>query len=200
MRCAPGGAFNCTSAAPGNGFEHGGDFRRLRVQHIQVVAENIHDHLRGLAGNGFADAIAEKGQHLGLHAGKRCECLANIRLHRLLLVRGRRLQFDVKLGHVRAEGILARFRAADLLLDGGDMRILQDLRGDLLSEPHHFRQRSAGHHLGLRHKMPLAKFRQQFAAEERQHRHRPREEQHGDGHGEARVLADDAQARGREGA
>ncbi len=48
---------------------------------IQVIAKNIHHHLGSFAGDGFADAVAEKSQDLALDAGKVFEQIAEEGLH-----------------------------------------------------------------------------------------------------------------------
>ena len=54
----------------GNRGEDTRHLARLGVEHVQVVAENIDHHRRGLAGDRFADAVAEEGQHRRLETGE----------------------------------------------------------------------------------------------------------------------------------
>ncbi len=159
----------------GNFVQCGGYFIRLFVEHIKVVAENVHDDLRGFAGNRFADAVAEERHHLRLDAGKLRQHVADFILHFFLVLARRRFQFDMHLAAMRAPGVLAAFRAANLLLDAFDFGNFQQLRRNLRANPFHFRQRSSRCHRDADDKMSLAEIRQKFAAKKRQRRQRRHE-------------------------
>ena len=90
---------------------------------------------------------------------------------------------------VRAPGVLAHLRAANLLFDRFDAAIAQQLLRDPFAQAQHFRQRRSGRRGNLQHKMTLAEFRQKLAAEKRQRRQGAGEQRQRGADGGARVAA-----------
>ena len=74
----------------------------------------------------------------------------------------------MELGAVRAPGVFAQLRAPDLLFHRVDVFVAQQHVGNLRSEPHGFRQRSAWRGDRLKNEMALAKLGKELAAEKRQ--------------------------------
>src|ERR1051325_6384631 len=120
----------------GNRRENPGNLPPLAIEHVQVLAKHADDHLPRFAGDRFTDAIPEKREHFGLDAGKTAKGRPDPALRLLLLLCGRpRLQLDVEFAPVRAPGVLAHFRASDLLLDRLDVRNFEQLRRDPFPQP-----------------------------------------------------------------
>ena len=158
-----------------------GDFIGLGVEHVEVIAENIHDNLGGFAGDGFADAVAEEGEDFGLHAGIFGEGIANLVLDFFLVERGIGLEFHVHFAAVRAPGIFAHFGAANLFFHALDAGNLENIGGDLRAETFHFPEGGAGRHGDADHKMAFAEIGEKFTAEERQRAQRGEEQNEGNG-------------------
>ena len=151
-----------------NAAEHLRHFARLVVNHVQVIAKNIHDHRRRFAGDGFADAVAEERHDLGLKTGNGAKNFAQL-FHQLRLSFPRHafLQLHMEFAAVRLPGVLALLRAADLHLGGGDLFFREQFLADDARDPQHLRERSSGHRLRLNDKMAFAKRRQKFSARKR---------------------------------
>ena len=64
--------------AAGYRLQHTDNFLRLVVNHIQIVAINIHHHRRGFAGDGFADAVAQECYALRLDARKAVQQITQV--------------------------------------------------------------------------------------------------------------------------
>src|SRR6185312_7012013 len=148
------------------------------VQRLQIVTEDLDGHLRRLAAEALADAIAEEGDDLSLDAGIAGEDLAQGPLRLRLIDRGIGLELDVQLAAMCAPGVLTRLRSSDLLLDAGDVRQREDLGADPLPKAQHLIQRGPGNGArGLHHEVAFAKVRHERAAQERhegaghQHQH-----------------------------
>ena len=142
----------------------------LRVQRVEIVAIDADDDGRGLAGDGLSDAVSEEGQHLRLDARELREGVADRFLDVLFLVARQRLQLDVELAPVRSPRVFAGLGAADLLLDGRDARVGQQLGRDASAEPPHLGQGRAGCGRDLQHEVAFAELGQELATEERNHR------------------------------
>src|ERR1041385_257819 len=187
-----GRGFDLDVGIPRNRFEDCRHFARLDVKQIKVIPGNIDDHGLGFAANGFADAVAQKGEHLEIDPGKFFEYPANIIGYFLLFLSRSRFQFDMKFAAMRGPGIFPQFGPADLLLDGGNVRMGQQVAGNLRAHPDHLRQRRPRRGPYLKHKMTLAKLGQKLAAKERNAASGPdAQQQHGadDGFGPARHEA-----------
>ena len=139
-----------------NGREDLGNFLRLLVEQVEVVAKNADDHLCRFAGDCFADAIAEEGEHFGLDARKFFQSDADFVLHFGFLPGWHRIEFDVKFAAMGSPGVFAHLRPSDLLLDRFDMRILQQLLCNALAHPQHLRQRRSRSRGDLKDEMPFA--------------------------------------------
>ena len=164
--------------------QHLRDFSGALINRLEVFAKNIHHHGGRFARDAFADAVAEESQHLALNSGILAEQLANFLHQMLLLLAGRSGdQLDVKFAAVRAPRVLALRRASDLLLDGRDVVVGDQLVGNLRADAEHFFERRAGRGGNLQDEMPLAERRQKLLAHVRQlERRRRAHEQHEDDH------------------
>ena len=126
------------------------------VEQVEVVAKNADDHLCRFAGDSFADAIAEEGEHLGLDAWKFLQGGADFVLHFGFLPGWHRVEFDVKFAAMWSPGVFAHLSPSDLLLDRFDMRIFQQLLCNALAQSQHLRQRRPWSRGDLKHEMPFA--------------------------------------------
>src|SRR5205085_987323 len=88
-----------------------------QLERADVLAVDADGDRRGLAGQRFADAVAEERLQVRVEPGVRREDRVDALLRRGLF-RGRaRRELDVELAAVRSPRILAELRAADLLGD-----------------------------------------------------------------------------------
>ena len=124
---------NCRSTMPGILAERRDDLIADRVERVQIIAEDLDRHLRGLAAQALADAIAEERHYFALYARVVRQDLAQLLLCIGLIDRGIRLELDVKFAAMRSPGILAQFRAADLLFDALHVGQRQHLGADALA-------------------------------------------------------------------
>ena len=84
----------------------------------------------GLTADRFADAVAEKGQHLSLQARIFLNEFADVLLRLRLVGADIRLEFDVKFRALWPPSIDAGFRASRLLDHAEDARVRQQFMGN----------------------------------------------------------------------
>ena len=153
----------------GDGGEDTRHLARRGVEHVEVVAEDVHHHRRDLARDRLADAVAEEGQHRRLETGEARQHRPDLIGRAFLRPGTDGFELDVELAAVRAPGVLALLGAPDLLRDRGDRGQAEQFLGDGGPEPMHLFERRARRRRDLQDEVPLTELRQELPAEEGEH-------------------------------
>ncbi len=86
--------------------DHTGDFLRLLIEHIKIVAEYVDNNRRCIARQRLLDALSEKRHDRRIHADQVGERATNIRLRVFgIISRDVRLQIDFEFAIVRTPGV-----------------------------------------------------------------------------------------------
>ena len=133
-----------------------GNFLRLVIEEIEVVAEDVDDDGRGVARERLLDALGQKSHDCGVHADEARECPADIRLRLFGVVsRQPRLQVDFELAVVRAPGVLGLLRPPRALRNRTHLGQLPQRLGDMGADAQRFLDRRAGHRRHVDDEVPL---------------------------------------------
>ena len=128
----------------GHRAQHPGDLLRCVIERIEVRAVEVDDHRSGIPGEGFFDALGEKGFHGEVHARKLGQDLADLRLRELGLFPLERFEIHVELAVMGPPHIIRLFGPPCSLRNGADIWDVQECAGHLASQTQRFLQRGAG--------------------------------------------------------
>ena len=173
-----------------------GDFLGLAVEHVEVVAIDVHHHWRGIARNRFMDAFGEKGIDREARPHEGHNGAADGVQHALLSGAREWGQVDLELASKRTGRI--RYLGGPSRALGHRMypRNPAERSADALPQRERLGQRRARRHFHVDDEMPLAQRGQEAALHERQHGNSRTAQQHHDYHRRAGALVDIGQQTG----
>ena len=145
------------------------DFLRLCVEEVEIIAEDVDHHRRGVARERLFDALGKKRHDRGVHADEAGEGSADVRLGGCGLVpREARLQSDLELAVMGAPGVFRLLRAPRPLGNRAHGRHPSQGIGDARPDAQRFVERGTGHRRDVNDEMPFLELGDKGAAKEGQ--------------------------------